>query len=174
MLYGETLVKYAKGEMSTQDCLIKIGEVGFNQFTIGQSMIIGQMAIPIPVLGAAIGAFVGSAFSSTIYNGLLAALNIKDIEMERRAQVINQCLQAVDKARKYREELEAYLTEYFRDLRSFFDSAYNQLAYFFEIGDSDGVIQASNLLIERFGGRVHYNSVQEFKEFLASDNIDVL
>ena len=52
---GNTLKKYANGEISTEECIIELGEKGISFATAGASMAVGQALIPIPVVGAAIG-----------------------------------------------------------------------------------------------------------------------
>ena len=44
----------------------------------------------------------------------------------------------------------------------------------FETGDADGVIASANEITRKLGGQVQYETVEEFKSFLDSDNDDFL
>ena len=43
----------------------------------------------------------------------------------------------------------------------------------FEAGDADGVIMSANQITRKLGGSVKYENMDEFKEFLDSDEVDV-
>lgn len=76
MTIGDTLKRYANGEITTQECMIELGERGLNTVTTGYSMAVGQALIPIPIVGAAIGALVGSALTSSYYHNLINTLHV--------------------------------------------------------------------------------------------------
>lgn len=173
-LVGSTLKRYGNGEISTQECIMEIGEKGLNMATTGYSMLIGQMAIPIPVVGATIGALVGSALSSQYYNQLMNKLKQKKLEHEERLRLIEESERVAEEAKNYRLELEEYLARYFRDYQDCFDEALSGLKLAFLNGDADGVIGQANKITRKLGGNVYYENVEEFKDFLDSDEVDIL
>ena len=67
MVTGDTLAKWGSGEITTQECMIELGDKGLNMATMGYFMAIGQAAIPIPIVGGAIGAMVGTTLTSGYY-----------------------------------------------------------------------------------------------------------
>lgn len=71
MVTGDTLKKWGEGEISTQECLIALGDKGLNMAVTGYAMAVGQALIPIPIVGGAIGALVGSVLTSGYYNHLI-------------------------------------------------------------------------------------------------------
>ena len=73
-----------------------------------------------------------------------------------------------------RKQLEEYLENYFREYRSYFNNALSQIDSAFLAGDADGVIQGANMITRKLGGTVHYETVDEFVDFLNSDEDDVL
>ena len=89
-------------------------------------------------------------------------------------RIIAECEEAVRQARKFREELEAYLDSYFQEYRSCFDEAMSSMQLAYEMGDVDGVIAGANQITRKLGGKVQYETVEEFKSFLDEDSIDVL
>ncbi|GAA9850206.1 hypothetical protein VN0604_07600 [Helicobacter pylori] len=85
----EVLIKYFRGEINSVECLEQLGEEN-TKFLSGIAMSgIGQLAIPIPVVGALIGSFVGAALSEAFFN----ALNSKKVELthQRRIEIEKKC-----------------------------------------------------------------------------------
>ena len=140
--------------------------------TMGYSMAIGQALIPIPIVGGAVGALVGSLLTSAYYKDLINTLKMNEIEHQERLRIIEECNKAADQTKKYREELESYLESYFLEYRECFDNALNDMHFAFKIGDADGVIAASNSITDKLGGKVNYRNVEEFKGFLDSNTVD--
>lgn len=54
----------------------------------GYSMAIGQALIPIPIVGGAVGALVGTALTSSLYRNLISQLKGNELEEQRREQII--------------------------------------------------------------------------------------
>ena len=171
---GDTLKRYGNGEITTQECLIELGEKGLNFATTGYSMAAGQTLIPIPVVGAAVGALVGSMLTSDYYNQLVTALQTKELEHQERLRIIAECERAAQEACAFREELEAYLQSYFSDYQDCFDAALAAIHVSFQTGDADGVIAGANQITRKLGGEVHYDNMNEFKNFLLDDSTDIL
>lgn len=171
---GDTLKKWSDGEISTQECLIQLGDKGLNMATIGYSMAAGQALIPIPIVGGAVGALVGSMLTSDLYYQLINELQTKQLEHEERVRIIAECNMAAERARAYREELESYLDSYFKEYKTCFDSAISTMKLSYEIGDADGVIAGANEITRKLNGDVKFDTVDEFKAFLDNDEDDIL
>lgn len=174
LITGDTLKKWGDGEITTQECLIQLGDKGLNMSTMGYSMAVGQALIPIPIVGGAVGALVGSMLASNLYNGLINELQTKQLEHAERERIIAECKIATERARAYRAELESYLNSYFEEYRTCFDSALSSMQLAYEMGDADGVIAGANDITRKLGGEVKFETVSEFKSFLDSDEDDVL
>lgn len=171
---GDTLKKWGNGEITTQECIIELGEKGLNMATMGYSMIAGQALIPVPVVGGAIGALVGSLLTSQFYNELIMSLKNKEFEHQERLRIIEECKLLSEQTIRYREELESYLRQYFVDYRDCFNEAISSMNFTYEMGDADGIILAANSITRKLGGQVKYDSVDEFRELLKSNSPDVL
>jgi hypothetical protein len=141
---------------------------------MGYSMAIGQALIPIPIVGSAIGALVGSALTSSYYNNLINTLQTKELEHQERMRIIEECHAAAEQTKAFRAELEGYLQAYFKDYRECFDTAISCMQFAYQTGDADGVIAAANKITQKLGGQVQYETVDEFKRFLDSDEAFVL
>lgn len=171
---GDTLKRYGNGEITTQQCLIELGEKGLNFATTGYSMAVGQTLIPIPVVGAAVGALVGSMLTSDYYNQLVTTLQTKELEHQERLRIIAECERVAQEARAFREELEEYLQSYFREYQDCFDDALATIYTSFQTGDANGVIAGANQITRKLGGNVRYNNMSEFKNYLLDDSTDIL
>lgn len=174
MLTGDTIRRYGNGEITTEECIIELGGKGLSFATTGYSMTIGQTLIPIPIVGAAVGALVGSVITSKYYNSLINTLKTKELEHQERLRIMAECKKAADEERAFRAELESYLQSYFREYRDCFDEALSEIQYGFQSGDADSVILGANQITRKLGGRVYYETVEEFKDFLADDSTDIL
>lgn len=165
---GDTLKKWGEGEITTQECLIELGDKGLNMATMGYSMAIGQALIPIPIVGGAVGALVGSMLTSTYYRNLINTLQTRELEHQERLRIIAECEEAKRQAQVFREQLEEYLEAYFADYRQCFDDALSSMRLAYASGDADGVIAGANDITRKLGGTVQYNNVSEYKKFLDS------
>lgn len=174
MVTGDTLKKWGEGEISTQECLIALGDKGLNMATAGYSMAVGQALIPIPVIGGAIGALIGSALTGSYYHHLMEQLKRKELEHQERMRVIAECNAAAEQARVFREELESYLNSYLQEYRGCFDAALSSMQLAYQTGDAEGVIAGANEITRKLGGQTHYESVEEFKGFLDDGSADIL
>lgn len=172
-LIGNTLKRYTNGEISTQECLLELGEKGINFTTTGYSMIAGQSLIPIPVVGAAIGALVGSAITSKYYNDIVNKLKLKELDHQERLYLIEEAELVAQESKKYREELERYLENYFEEYKNCFDEALSEIKIAFESGDADSIISGANKITRKLGGKVNYDNTEEFKLFLSSKETDI-
>lgn len=172
MMTGNTLKRFANNEISTQECIMEIGEKGIHCASVGYAMAAGQTLIPIPIVGAAIGALIGSVVVGKYSNGIKENLKIRELEHQKRLELIAEYEKSEKQAKKFKEELEGYLKSYFKEYQDCFDEALFDIKYSFQTGDADGVIAGANKITEKLGGKVKYNNVEEFKNFLKDDSID--
>ena len=165
MITGKSLGKYLNGEISTSECLLEIGENGLNVATAGYGAMIGQTVIPIPIVGAAVGAAVATILTSSLYQNLINSLNDSQLEHEERMRIQAECKVAAEEARKFREELEKYLADYFQGFKDCFNEAFALLDEAFIAGDADGMIAGANMITRKLGGNVPYNNLVEARSF---------
>ncbi len=173
IITGDTIAKWGNGEITTQECLLQLGDKGVNLATMGYSMAVGQALIPIPIVGGAVGALVGSMLTSNLYNALTKDLRVKQMEHEERMRVIEECNAVAKQAKAFRLELEAYCEAYFKEYKEFFDSVTSAMYVAYETGDTEGVIAGANEITRKLGGKVYFDSVDEFCTFLDSDEVDI-
>lgn len=171
---GNTLKRYGNGEITTQECLLELGDKGVNLLTMPYAMAAGQALIPIPIVGGAVGALVGTVLTSNYYNGLVNIFKTKELEHQERLRIIAECNAASEQLRAFGRELESYLESYFREYRDCFDEALSEMRFAYQIGDADGMIAGANQITRKLGGQVHYETVEQFKDFLNDGATDIL
>ncbi len=174
MVTGDTLKKWGDGEITTEECLLQLGNKGLNMATMGYSMAVGQALLPIPIVGGAVGALVGSLLTSNYYNNLMNMLRTRQLEHQERLRITEECNRAAEQARRFRQELEAYLDSYFQEYRECFDTALSSIELAYQAGDAGGMIAGANQITRKLGGRVQYETVEEFKRFLDDGSTFVL
>lgn len=172
MVTGGTLVKWGNGEISTGECIRELGEKGTNIAVSSYAAVAGQALIPIPVVGATIGAVVGSMLTDYAYGYLKNYLETKKLEHEERMRIIAECEKISRQAREYRAELEQYIESYFQEYKACFDEALSAIHLSFKNGDANGVIAGANQITRKLGGSVKYENTNEFRAFLRSDEVD--
>lgn len=171
---GDTLKRYAGGEITTQECLLELGEKGLNTITVGYSVAIGQELIPIPVVGAAVGALVGYVLTNGVYRERINTLKTKELEHQERLRIIAECEQTAAQTKAFREELESYLAAYFKDYQDCFDDALSEIRSSLQMGNTDGIVAGANKITRKLGGKVYYETDEAFKAFLDDDILVVL
>lgn len=170
----DVIRNWSEGNITTQECLIELGDRGLNMATMGGAMAIGQAMIPIPIVGGAIGALVGSVLTSYYYNTIINAFLTKKFEHQERERIIAEYNMAARQTKEFREELELYLNQYFQEYREFFDRTLMSIQFAYQNGGSEEVIERANMITRKLGGQVYYETVAQCGKFLESDKIDIL
>ena len=169
MVTGNTIKKWGNGEISTREGIEELGENGLGflygsyGFTIGTTLIEGSL------FAGAIGCMIGTALMSKYCNDLLAEIKNRKMDHEEKMRIIAEYKEAARVAREYREELEAYLEGELSELKGYLDAELSAMDLAYEMGDADSFIVGANEITRRLGGEVQYETVEEYKTFLDSD-----
>ncbi|MDH3066626.1 hypothetical protein QEP16_25135 [Achromobacter insolitus] len=107
---GTSIKRYATGEINETELLSEIGEKGAGMLSSGMMAALGQVVVPIPFVGAAIGGMVGYTLSSVFYHAALDAAKSASLSRERLARV--QELEAAARLQLAAEQaaLDAFIT----------------------------------------------------------------
>jgi hypothetical protein len=184
---GKTLSKYIKGEIDGVQCFEELGEKGTGMLSsamfsslgtagavavFGKSAVIGQLIIPIPIIGGLIGGMVGYALSSACYDQLMRALKDAKIARENRIKIEAECAEAIHMIREYRIEIEAAISSYLSDHIASFHNAFDGIKTALNIGDIDGFIAGANAITRKLGGKPQFENMSEFESLM--DNSEKL
>jgi hypothetical protein len=165
---GKTFKKFFNGEIDGVQCLEELGEKGVGMSSSAMFAVLGQMAIPIPLVGAMTGSMIGYALSSACYKELLGALKEAKFAHEERLRIEHNCEEAIEAIREYRAEMEGVISNYLKEHITSFHAAFDNIKIALEIGDVDGFIAGSNDITRKLGGSVQYNTMSEFDVLMES------
>jgi len=163
---GKTLAQYFKGEIDGVQCLEELGEKGTGMVASALFATIGQIAIPIPVVGGIIGAMLGYALSSACYGQLTNALKNAKMARERRIEIEAACDEAIHMIREYRAEIEKAVSEYLSDHIITFHTAFDEMKKALDIDDIDGFIDGANKITRELGGKPQFENMSEFESIM--------
>lgn len=165
---GKSMTRYFKGEISGADCLLEIGEKGTSNIGAAMFTIVGQAAIPIPVVGALVGSMVGYAMTSAFYGNLTSALKEAEIARENRIRIEKECEEAISLIQHYRVEMNDYVQRYLIHYNTIFNSAFMQMDDAFRSNDIDKFIDGANKITGALGGTEQFENMTEFDIFMNS------
>lgn len=158
----KTLSRYFKGEIDGVECLETLGEQGTGMVSSAMFSVIGQVAIPIPVVGGMIGGMMGYALSSATYGILTQSLKDEKLAREERVQIEKACEEHIKMIREYRAEMEKIISEYLSESMDIFRESFTGIKNALAIGDVDWFIDSTNKITESFGGEASFSSMEEF------------
>jgi hypothetical protein len=178
---GKTMKKYFTGEIDGVECLTELGEkgtgiVGSAMGTtlgaasavaiFGKSAVIGQLVIPIPVVGGLIGGMVGYALTTSFYNEIMATLKDAKLAREERIRIEAECAEAIRMIREYRAEMEKLVSAYMIDHIMVFHEAFDSIKDALQIGDVDGFISGANMITRKLGKTPQFETFDEFDDMM--------
>lgn len=160
------LIKYFRGKINSVECLEKLGKENTDFLSSIAMSGIGQLAIPIPVVGALIGGFVGAALSEVFFN----ALNSKKVELahQKRIEIEKECRESIRLLEMHQNQFNEVFERYFHGTIKFFNESFDELERALYAGDADLVIGANNKIQEGLGQKALFGNKQECWEFITS------
>jgi len=100
----KSIGRLCKGEIGIEDFFIEIGRNGTTLIGAAKGAVIGQVLIPIPVVGALVGGLVGSLVSGAIYDYTIGMKLFR----EEIATFREQLSQEIEMLREYRQYLQGF------------------------------------------------------------------
>lgn len=126
----------------------------------------GQALIPIPVVGALIGGFVGITMSKTFYDISLKTLKEAKEAHQRRIEIEKECRESIRLLEMYRNQFKEVFERYFHGTIKFFNESFDELERVLYAGDADLAIGANNKIQEGLGQKALFGNKQECWEFI--------
>ena len=164
----KTLNRYLKGEIDGVECLETLGEQGTGMVSSAMFSVVGQITIPIPVIGGMIGGMVGYALSSASYGVLMQSLKDEKLAREERILIEKVCEEHIKMLREYKEEIEKLIGQYLSDSMDIFREAFSGIKDALAIGDVDWFIESANAITENFGGQASFTNMEEFNNKMSA------
>lgn len=159
---SKTIKRYFDGEINGIECVEFLGEQGTGMIASSMFAAVGQVVIPIPVVGGLIGGMVGYALSSATYGVLMSSLKEAKIAREERIAIEKACKEHIKMIREYRTEMNKIIEEYLSDTMEVFNDSFAAIKDALLIGDVDLFIESTNQITESLGGNKPFETMDEF------------
>lgn len=166
---GSTVNRFVTGEIDEAQLLSEVGEKGAGMLASGMMAAVGQVVIPIPFLGAAIGGMIGYTLSSIFYQSALEASRGAQLSSEQLLQIRAIEAAARERIALEQEQLEAFVSREIPQLQletQFLLSALSNI----DTQDSDALSKSINHYAQLLGQSLQFQSVNEFETFMSSDD----
>lgn len=166
---GSSVKRYVTGEISEAELLTEVGEKGSGMLSSAMmAALVGQLAFPIPFVGAAIGGMIGYTLSSIFYQSALDAA--KGAEASRKDLDRMRAIQAAARGRIAEQQvaLNAFISSEIPQL----EKATQQLLDLVDssqIDDANAFASAINQYATLLGKQLEFRSIEEFDDFMDSD-----
>ena len=171
---GKTLKAYFGGDIDGVQCLEQLGEKGYGMVNSALYAAIGQIAIPIPVVGALAGSMLGYALSTMSYGILKKSLQEAKLAHERRREIEAECEVAVRMINEYKAEMEKCINARLSQQRDFFSQVFTEIGLAVDAGDVESYVAATNRITEGLGQKVLFKNRAEFDQLMSSDDAIVI
>lgn len=170
---GKSIVKYLNGEIDEEQMYEEVSHTAITGTASFYYGALGQVAIPIPIVGAVIGSTVGYFVGNILYQSGLVSLGdtpgVKQAK-ERRKRVEALCLQAIPLMQRHREELQALIAQNFAEQAKLFDSTFSAMDAAFVDWNPDACLCQLERLCNAFDTGLPFKSFAEFDEFMNDNN----
>ncbi|WRB42251.1 hypothetical protein KVM33_02580 [Helicobacter pylori] len=160
------LTRYFSGKIDGKELLKQLGKANTTLVSSGAMAVAGQALIPIPVVGALIGGFVGAMLSGTFFNAFLKAREEAKLARQRRIEIERECHEFIKLLEVYQNQFKEVFERYFHGTIKFFNESFDELERALYAGDADLAIGVNNKIQERLGQKPLFNNTQEFLELM--------
>ncbi len=162
----KVFIDYFRGKIDKAELLKRLGKANTSLLSSGAMAVVGQVLIPIPVVGALIGGFVGAVLSETFFN----ALNSKKVELARqkRIEIEKECRESIRLLEAYCNQFKEVFEQYFHETTKFFNQSFDELERALYAGDADLAIGVNNKSREWLGQELLFDNKQECWDFITS------
>ncbi len=161
--------RYFSGKIDEAELLKQLGKANTTLISSGAMAVAGQALIPIPMVGALVGGFVGAILSETCFNALLKAREEAKLARQRRIEIEKECRELIKHLEVYQNQFKEVFEQYFHETTKFFDQSFNELERALYAGDADLVIGTNNKIQERRGQKALFDNSKEGWELITSN-----
>lgn len=102
---GKAISSYARGEINEEELIQEMGLTVTNTLSSSAFTMLGQIAIPIPVLGGLIGGLIGYTLTNTFYQSFFSVLKDAKLSAQHLEYVKMKCAAAKALARDYETKI---------------------------------------------------------------------
>ena len=165
---SESVKQYALGEIDESVLFQQVGQTASGLVASTMGATLGQIALPVPVIGAMVGGMVGHTISGVFYQSYLKALDDAKFAEERYLFIKEKCEAARALNFEYNQSLKALIIEKVTALENEKNELFNLLKQMEEL-DSNDFATGINQFALAFGATLIFKNQVEFDGFMASD-----
>jgi len=169
---GKSLVRYMSGEIDDTELLSEISHTAMTGASAFYYGALGQLIIPVPVLGAFIGSTVGYFVGNMLHQSGLVSLGetaAVKVARERKERVEALCLTAIPLMRAHRLELDQLVQEHFAGRHKQLCGAFDGLETALVDWDGDGFLVSLEQVNRVFATALPFSSQAEFDKMMLDD-----
>ncbi|MCQ2690934.1 hypothetical protein JT069_02820 [Helicobacter pylori] len=160
---------YISGKIDGAELLKQLGKANATLISGGAMAVAGQALIPIPVVGALIGSFVGAVLSETCLNSFLKAREEAKLARQRRIEIEKEYREIIKHLETYQNQFKEVFEQYFHETTKFFNQSFNELERALYALDADLAIAVNNKPREWLGQKALFDNKQEGWELITSN-----
>lgn len=169
---SKSLYQYSSGKIELEECFTEIGATLNGMLSSATFSMLGQIAIPIPVIGGLIGGMVGHTLTNSFYHELINSHYEVNLTKARREIIEMQCAAVKELAEKYQKNISKLFTKKLIQLdeetKSVFAALNNPMISADEFG------QKMNKFAELLGKDLPYKNQEEFDSAILSTKTLIL
>lgn len=162
------LTRYFSGSIDETELLKQLGKANTTLVSSGAMAVAGQALIPIPVVGALVGGFVGAILSETFFNAFLKAREEAKLARQRRIEIEKECRESIRQLEIYQNQFKEVFEQHFHETTKFFNQSFDELWRASYTGDADLGIGINNKIQERIGQKALFDNSKEGWDFITS------
>ncbi|PDX39405.1 hypothetical protein [Helicobacter pylori] len=162
------LGRYFSGKIDKTELLKQLGKANATLVSSGAMAVAGQALIPIPVVGALVGGFVGAILSETCFNAFLKDREEAKLAHQRRIEIEKECREFIKLLEIYQNQFKEVFERYFHETTKFFNQNFDELERALYAGDADLAIGVNNKIQERLGQKPLFDNSKDGWDFITS------
>lgn len=165
---SSSIYRYVNDEINERELLEEVGEKGTGMLSASMYAAIGQLVIPVPFVGAAIGGLIGYSLSSTFYQSTLQVIRQAGVSRVNLARVLEIETTVREEIAHQRATTEEFMRNYFPEMQWETQKLFVTLDTHI-MTDMDIFAGAINSYAELLGAQLQFKSQMEFDHFMDSD-----
>ncbi|MCG9714958.1 hypothetical protein L1D29_19355 [Shewanella insulae] len=170
---AKSFSSFLLGDIDSDTLIDQISHTAITSTSSFYYGVLGQVAIPIPVVGAMVGAGVGYFIGNLLHQSSFIALGEcrAVTEAKERRQVIEAlCFKAIPEIQKHRQELESNIQKHFSERLAQFNHSFEQMDEALHEWDPDKMLKGLEQINNCFGASLQFTNFKEFDEFMLDPN----
>lgn len=172
IVLSTNIIKIVNDRMSNkitdEECFNNIAKAGINVATSAKSFAIGFS------VGGIVGGIITSTISTMIigsaYDYTINMLNAPNIAHQERLQIERECNKLHAELEEYRTIFKNTYVAHTNELQSIFGNSIQTMALALNINDIDSFIMGANTITRALGETPQFNNINEFEDFLNSND----